>query len=255
MGGRIKWGIGLAAIAVVAVAGVTYGQVIRAGNLVITVDGGFSPTALPKNVDAPILIKGYGSIGTADGSYPPIIKDLTFEFDKHGSVETRGLPVCRAGQLTNTTVARARRTCPDAIVGTGFGKAVVIFPDAKPIPAQSPITFFNGPRQGSNPTIIAHAYTTIPAPTTFIVPITIQKIHDGRYGYRTQAEIPPIAGGYGIPTYGRIKIDRKWTYRGKRLSFINARCADGRLQARGDFRFNDGTNLSGTFFRPCTVRK
>ncbi len=252
---RLKWGIGLGAILAIVLAGAAYGLVIKAGNIVVTGDGGFWPTRLPKNVDAPILIKGHGSIGTADGTLPPIIKTLTFEFDKHGSVETRGLPVCRAAQLTNTTVAQARQHCPKAIVGKGLGKAVVVFPGSRPIPARSPITLFNGPKKGANPTVVAHAYTTIPVPTTFIVPITIQKIHNGRYGYRTQADIPPIAGGYGVPTYGSLKVNRKWIYKGEKLSFVNARCADGRLQARGDFTFNDGTRLSGTFFRPCTVAK
>jgi hypothetical protein len=68
----------------------------------------------------------------------------------------------------------------------------------------------------------------------------IAPIHDGIYGYRTKATIP--------------KIGKKWTYRGKKLSYVNARCEDGRLQAKADFTFNDGTFLTGTFLRPCTVR-
>ena len=91
-------------------------------------------------------------------------------------------------------------------------------------------------------------------PTTFIVPVVIQHIHDGRYGYRTTINIPPIAGGYGIPLAGHVKIDRKWTYKGARHSFINARCPDGHLQARGSFAFADGTKLTGTFVNTCKMR-
>ena len=40
----------------------------RAANLVVTTDGGFTPTTLPKNGFAPIKLHGYGKISTEDGS-------------------------------------------------------------------------------------------------------------------------------------------------------------------------------------------
>ena len=91
----------------------------------------------------------------------------------------------------------------------------------------------------------------MPGPTTFVVPIEIQKVHDGRYGFKTVAEIPKIAGGYGTPIYGRLTIGKEWIYKGKRLSYANASCPDGRLQAKGQFTFKDGTFLQGTLLRPC----
>ena len=124
--------------------------VLRAGNIVITAGGGFSPTTLPKHGFAPIRLHGYGRIATSDGSLPPILKTITIWFDKHGAVETRGLPVCTAAKLANTTTPQARRLCPGAIVGTGFGKAVVNFPEQGPIPASSPITIFNAPPKHGN---------------------------------------------------------------------------------------------------------
>lgn len=227
---------------------------IVAGNLVIDGQGGFSPTALPKHVDAPIKIYGRGKISTVDGKLPPVLKTIEFEFDKHGSVDTTGLPICTAAKLQATTVPQARKLCPGAIVGKGYGHAIVKFPEQDPIPANSPITLFNGPRVGGDPTVFAHAYTTVPVPVTFVVPIRIETIHNGRYGYRVQAEIPKLAGGAGIPISGSIRVERQWTYKGVRHSFVNARCADGRLQAIGKFGFKDGTLLQGTFVRPCQVR-
>jgi len=227
---------------------------IQAGNIVVDGEGGFTPTALPKNVDAPIVLFGNGKISTVDGELPPVLKTLEFEFDKHGSVDTTGLPKCSAGKLQATTVAVARKLCPGAIVGTGRGSAVVKFPEQAPIPASSGITLFNGPRKGRDPTIYAHAHLTVPAPTTFIVPIRIESISNGRYGYRVQADIPKIAGGAGIPISGSIRVGRKWTYKGKKHSYVNARCADGRLQAIGEFSFKDGTRMKGTFLSPCQIR-
>lgn len=238
----------------VAAAG-AYGVQLKAGDLIISAHGGFAPKALPKTEDAPIALHGGGKLSTVSGDLPPILQTISIEFDRHGSIQTTGLPVCRSAQLQSTTVAAARRACPGAIVGEGFGRAIVAFPEQAPIPVSSPITIFNGPPAGRNPTVLAHAYTTVPVPTAFVVPIVIERIHRGVYGYRTKARIPEIAGGSGIPISGRLKIDRKWTFQGKRYSYVNARCEVGRLQARGEFTFDDGTFLAGTFLRPCTVRR
>jgi hypothetical protein len=227
---------------------------LQVGNIVIDGRGGFTPTALPKHVDAPITLFGSGRISTADGTLPPVLKTIQFEFDRHGSVDTVGLPKCTAARLQATTVADARRRCPGAIVGRGRGHAIVKFPEQAPIPISSPITVFNGPRKGGDPTVLAHAYVTVPVATTFVVPIRIETIHNGRYGYRVKAEIPKIAGGAGIPISGSLRVGRKWTFRGRRHSYVNARCADGRLQATGEFAFKDGTLLKGSFLRPCQVR-
>ena len=88
----------------------------------------------------------------------------------------------------------------------------------------------------------------------FVVPIRIETIHNGRYGYRVEAKVPKIAGGSGIPLSGSIRISRKWTYKGVKHSYINARCPDGRLQAIGKFGFDDGTLMKGSFINPCKTR-
>lgn len=241
----------LAVVLLLIAVGTAAAIKLHAANLVITTDGGFSPTTLPKHGYAPIRLHGYGKIATEDGSPPPILETVTLWFDKHGEVETRGLPVCTAGKLAATTTAQARRLCPGAIVGTGLGKAIVAFPEQPPIAASSPLTIFNGPRKHGNPTVLVHAHLTVPGPTTFVVPVEIQRVHDGRYGFKTVAQIPQIAGGSGIPTYGRISIGRKWKFKGKTLSYANAGCPDGRLQAKVQTLFKDGTFLQGSVFKAC----
>lgn len=241
----------LAGLLVLAVAGTALAIRLEAGPIVVTTDGGFSPRTLPKHGYAPIKLHGYGNIGTKDGSYPPVLEQVSLWFDKHGEVETEGLPVCTKGKIAATTTKQARKNCAGSIVGTGFGKAVVVFPEQGPIPASSPITLFNGPKIHGNPSVLAHAYLSVPAPTTYIVPIEIQRVHAGRYGFKTVADIPRIAGGNGIPLYARLTIGREWKYHGKTLSYANAGCPDGRLQAKGEFRFKDGTFLHGSVFKTC----
>jgi hypothetical protein len=228
---------------------------LRAGDLLIVGRGGFRPETLPKFHNAPIMIYGGGKLSTVSGELPPILDEINFEFDRHGSVDTTGLAVCTAAKLQATDVPAARRACGEAIVGKGVGSAIVKFPEQGPIPISSPITLFNGPKVRGDDSVVAHFYTTVPVATTFIVPVVIEKIRNGIYGYRTEAKIPKIAGGYGHPISGNIKIERKWTFKGKKHSYVNARCENGRLQARGEFSFKDGTFLTGTFFRPCKVRK
>lgn len=248
--------IGTIVVTVVLLAATTAAAIIlHAGDLVIKAEGGFSPTTLPKTQNAPITLHGGGELSTKSGDLPPILQTLTIEFDRHGSVETTGLEVCEPGKLQSTDVPQARRACPGAIVGEGAGRAIIAFPEQKPFEVSSPITIFNGPKKHGQPTVLAHAYTTVPVPTTFVVPIVIERVHHGVYGYRTSARIPRIAGGSGIPIAGHLKIGKKWTYRGKRYSYVNARCETGHLRAKGEFTFNDGTFLTGSFVKSCRAKE
>lgn len=252
---RFLLGVALAAVATALGVGAAAQAIeLRVGKLIVITDGGFSPTTLPKRENAPIELHGYAKFRTIDGTRPSPLKRLVLEFDRHGEVETRGLPKCTEKKLVATTTKTARKLCPGAIVGTGFGTAVVELPEQGPIEASSALTLFNGPESHGNPSVIGHAHLDYPAPTTYVVPIEIERIDNGRYGFRTVADFPKIANDYGSPTYGRLKIGREWTYKGRTLSFANAHCADGRLQARGEFSFKDRSVLSGTLFRPCKAR-
>lgn len=245
----------LATAALAATASAGDVQHIRVGDLELIAEGGFSPTKLPKHENAPISLHGGGKIKTISGDIPPILETINIEFDKHGAVETTGLEVCKQHKLEARTVDAARKACPKAIVGKGFGHAIVAFPESKVIDVDSPITLFNGPRKHGNPTVLAHAYTTYPVPVALIVPVEIEKIHKGVYGYRTKAKIPKIAGGNGVPISGHLKINKKWTFKGKKHSYVNARCETGHLQARVEATFKDHTFLNGVFIRACQVRK
>jgi len=244
----------LAALALAATAGATRFQ---AGKLIIDFNVDFAPRALPHVEDTGVTFTDDAKLSMTDGSYPPVATFLEAEFDKSGSVETRGLPVCPKGRLEATTPSQARRACPDALVGTGFGEGVVLFPEQAPIEASSAITFFNGPPIGGDPTLISHAYLSIPAPTAILIVFRIKEIKDDYFGTRIEADVPKIAGGNGSVTAFRFKLGHEWTYRGKRLDYLNAHCAipgPHRL-ARARVKFSDGTDLSGSIFTSCSIRK
>ena len=257
--------LGLLVVAGVATAS-TFKNHLVVGDLVLDSQGGFAPSALPKNVNAPIVVHGGGKLSTVSGELPPILDQLVFEFDKHGALDTTGLPHCTQGKLVATDVPAARRACKDAIVGTGFGSAVVKFPEQGPIKVGSPITLFNGPKKGGNDTIIAHAHLDYPGPATFIVPIVIEKIHRGVFGYRVVVKIPKIAGGYGHPIEGSTKVGVKWKFKGHKHSYINARCATGHFVVQFEASFKNGPEytqkqqeelgdvMKAIFLLPCKVR-
>ena len=245
----------MAIVFVLLAAGVAQAIRLPIGNIVIIANGGFTPTTLPKHENAPIKLYGNAKFSTVDGSRPSPLRQLVIEFDKHGAVETRGLPKCTQAKLIATTTAAARRNCRGSIVGTGFGTALVELPEQRGIKASSPLTLFNGPKVRGNPSVLGHAHLDYPAPTTYVILIEIEKISNGRYGFRTVADFPRIANDYGSPLSGNLTIGREWEFKGKTLSYANAHCADGRLQAKAEFSFKDGSFVQGTVFRPCKARK
>jgi hypothetical protein len=67
--------------------------------------------------------------------------------------------------------------------------------------------------------------------------------------------IPPIAGGTGVITDFKVKIQRSWTYGGKKMSFVSARCpAVKKLKYRGAFTFQDGTTIDPGTSHPPALR-
>ena len=249
-----KKAIALVALPLLIAAATASALVLEAGDLIVNANGGFAPTKLPKTEDAPIKIYGGGKASTKSGELPPIVDTLKSNSTATGTSRPRASKSAGRASCSRPPCRRRARPVPTRSSARAKGKAIVAFPEQKPIPISSPITLFNGPKKGGNDTILAHAFTTVPVPTTFIVPVVIEKISHGVYGYRTKAKIPKIAGGAGHPISGHITVDRKWTFKGRKYSYVNARCETGHLQAKVKVMFKDETFLTGTFFKRCSVR-
>lgn len=229
--------------------------VVRAGKLVLKVNGNVSPSRLPKNRLAPIGLRIAGNISTVDGSQPPAAKTVVADFDRHGTVNARGLAVCSRGKLEARPTAAAKAACRKAIVGSGKTTVRVAFPESTPFFSTGPLVLFNGGVRGGVTTMYIHAYVNVPAPTAIITPVKIQKIRKGRFGTRATARIPVIAGGSGSLIRFNLFVKRLFKRNGKRQSYLLARCATGRFFAKGTVLFRDGTRLTGTVIRRCQVRR
>jgi hypothetical protein len=242
----------LIALAVTSFATAEKPVTVRAGNLELTFNGGFSPKALPKKKLAPISLFASGSIKTLDGTHPPALKEFLLETDKNGSVQVKGFPVCKSGQLQSQDTAHAKAICKKAIIGTGKTEVEIAFPEQKPIPVKSDLLVFNGGEKGGVITFFIHAYITVPTPAAIVTTVKIKKIHKGRFGTYSVASVPKIAGGSGSVKTFNLTVNKKYTYKGKKVSVLNAKCPDGKLQAHGTAIFSDGTRASAEIIRTCT---
>jgi hypothetical protein len=240
--------VGLIAVSVAGIASAAGGGgpvTVEAGNLKVTVDGQFSPSKLPKKKMAPIVLTASGQIATKDGSHPPALKTVELETDKNGAINTKGVPVCKSGQLQSRDTKAAEKVCKSAIIGTGTTNVEIAFPEQKPIPVTSKLLVFNGGTSGGKTTLFIHAYITVPTPAAIVTTVKIKKIHKGRYGLQSIASIPKIAGGSGSVTSFNLKV-------GNKKKVLSAKCPDGKLQAHATAKFADGTTAKATIIRTCT---
>lgn len=240
-----------AAILAIGACATAYAAIIEIGPTFVSTTITMQPRELPRKGGAPISLQSITRIGTKDGSTPPTLKTLDFLVDKNGFVNAKAFPVCPMAKLEGTTPGQARNRCAGALVGKGIGKALVTLPGQPTVRVKSPISFFNAPPTGGRPTLIAHGYETVPAAKTLLTPIVIERVKDGRYGFRVRVEMPEIAGGYGVPTLAEATINGVRKRNGKKIGYINARCSGGRLQVDGSLSFTNGDFFPATLTSPC----
>lgn len=219
--------LGIAAIASAA------GTTTRAGNLILRFGANVAPKKLPRHRYAPIALHIHGKIRTSDHTHPSAFRETTVDIDRNGRVNTRGVPVCRGNQLEARDTKAAKRVCRSAIVGHGSAHVEIAFAEQKPIKVASPLLIFNGGTRHGKTTMYIHSFITVPVPAAIVTTITIKRIHKGRFGYRTVARVPVIAGGSGSALDFSFTIAKKFfRFKGHRHSYLEARCPDGHFQAR-----------------------
>ncbi|HXQ88481.1 MAG TPA: hypothetical protein VN733_02480 [Solirubrobacterales bacterium] len=209
------------------------------------------PRELPGKGNAPITLNSTTRIRVKDGSTPPTLDAIDFLIDKHGSVNSKAFPVCPRAKLEGATPAQARQRCAGALVGKGTGKALVTMPGQAPFQITSPVSFFNAAPTGGKPTLLAHAYETVPAPQALLVPIVIERVSKGRYGFHVRVEMPEVAGGFGAPTLAEASVGATRKKGGKVVGYVNAHCSGGRLQVEGKLTFTNGDSFPTTLTSPC----
>lgn len=237
----------LGALIAVSVAGIaTAGNkpvTVRQGNLEFTFNGGFSPSTLPKKKLAPITLTASGAVKTVDGTHPPALKEAIIETDKNGTINTKGIPVCKQGQLQARDTKAAEKVCGKSIIGRGKTTVEVQFPEQNPVNVQSELLVINGGTAGGKTTLFIHAYFSAPVTGAIVTTVKIKKVHNGRYGLKSVATVPKIANGAGSVLKFNLTINKK--------GVLMAKCPDGKLQAHATSIFDDGTKASASIIRTC----
>jgi hypothetical protein len=229
-------------------------SVVTVGNLRVTTNGGFTPKKLSKKTPEPITLTAEGKIETLDGTHPPALKEVILETDKDGFVNTKGIPVCKSGQLQARETKAAEKACPTALIGTGKTEVQIQFPESKPISTTSKLLVFNGGTAGGTTTLFIHAYITAPVSSAIVTTVKISKHPNGPYGLKAVATIPTIAGGSGSVTSFALKINKGIKINGKTYNPLTAKCTDGKLQVHAEAKFADGTNATTEIVRACTPK-
>lgn len=250
--------VGMAlALAVAAVTAAANKPVtVQAGTLRLTFNGGVTPTALSKTKPEPVTLNVQGKIAETDGSHPPPLTEVVVDTDKNGSIDFRGVPTCKQGQLEARTTADAEKVCRSAILGTGTTDVELQEPESKPIALHSKLLALNGGTSGGVSTIYIHAYLTTPVTAALVTTVKIRKEHKGPYGLQSVATIPKIAGYAGSVTAFNLTFKKKlFPYKGKKHGYLLAKCASGRFLAQAEAKFHDGTTVGpATVTRPCTPK-
>jgi hypothetical protein len=247
-------------LTLLTVAAVAQGELTQKGNLRVTFDGKILPRVLPRDRPAPISVRVEGAVGTVDGSRPPALREISVAVNRAGIVYVAGLPTCSAPELQQTSTEAALDLCRPALVGHGGFSANVDFPGAPQIPAHGKVLAFNSSRRG-HPEMLLHLYGSSPVRATFVLPFKIAHRSKGKFDAVFSTRIPNIASDLGYVTDLDLTLGRKYTYAGKRRSFLSASCAapagfPGAIfqLAKATFRFDDGRQLATGITRDCRVR-
>lgn len=255
--------LALAAVVALGVAGVASAvkltsTTVRAGNLSVTFGGGVHQGTLPKHKFSPFQHTIFGTIETTDGTHPSAFRELVLDVDKDVKINTKGFPVCRAGQLEARDTKSAERVCGKTIIGKGKATAEIAFPEQAPIKMPTPLLVLNGGESGGKVTLLIHTFLTVPVPAAVVTTVTIQRKGAGLHAI---AKIPVIAGGSGSALNFRFTLGKTYRYQDKMVGFFEARCPDGVVKVRSEralFKNEAGTPgvaaqtvLKGGLSVPC----
>jgi hypothetical protein len=233
--------------------------VVQPGDLRITVLAQIQPNKLPRATPAPIAVFISGHVATPSGAVPPQLQELSIKVNRHGLLQSAGLPSCQLVQIQPGSTNRALDECGDALIGSGRFWASIVLPDQRPYRTRGRLLVFNGRRSG-RPVLFAHIYTTKPFLTSFAITFTIRRIHKGPYGTELTASLPQTLGTWGFVDRIKLTLRRKYHYRGVERSYFAAACPAPRGTkitvfplALATFSFAESRQVKVSVVKSCRV--
>ncbi|HET8814362.1 MAG TPA: hypothetical protein VFM51_05330 [Solirubrobacterales bacterium] len=251
----------LALVAAMGALGATVAQaeLTERGDLFVRFDGDLNPEALPRHARAPISVYVSGTVKTLSGKRPPAMRQITIAINRGGTLDTRGLPVCRRQQLEAKDRRQALSACGSALVGRGRYVAALALPDQKTVWAKGRLLAFNAVVDGRR-AIFAHVYDDEPVPVSRVFVFRIRHTR-GTFGTVFTGHFPASLNRHGYIRQISLNLRRTYVYRGRRHSYLGAECAAPAGFSVGIFpfarvgmAFEDGRRLASTLIRTCKVR-
>ena len=251
------------ALSILALTGISAASAatIQQENLRISVFAQIQPYKLPRATTAPIAVFVAGHIATPSGAVPPQLQKMTVKVNRHGLLQSQGLATCTLVEIKTASSARALSQCQDALVGSGRFWASIVLPDQRPYPTRGRLLIFNGKRAGK-PVLFVHIYTTQPFATSFVITFAIKHIAKGPYGTALSASLPQALGSWGFVNRIKLTLRRRYSYRGRKLSYFNASCPAPRGTratsfplALASFGFAETTTIDLEVSKSCGIKE
>jgi hypothetical protein len=259
MGFRQKGAVLLAAAFCVGLATFAQADVIQRGNSRVKFDGELLPHTLPRHGAAPVHVSVGAKIFGVAGKPPPQLQRIDIAINRNGHLNTAGLPVCSLDQIQPSTTEDALRACGDSLVGVGYFSAKVLVKGQTQFPSAGKMYAFNARINGKQ-AILGHVYGLDPVPTSFTIPFELRP-SKGTYGLVLTTSFPGVTTENGYVTGLSLNLGRKFSYRGKKQSYLSAGCPapKGVSQALfpfalAHFKFAGGKTIASTLTRSCKAR-
>jgi hypothetical protein len=228
-------------------------------NLIVSLNGGGDPLALPRHRPAPVGVRLQGEIRTEDGSALPRLDEVRLELAGSGLLSTRGLPKCPGARLRTADTHQALYRCGDALIGEGSVEASIFIPEQRPFAIRGKLLAFNGLAAGGRPAVWMHVFSYDP-PISLAVPF-VRERGIGRFSTALVASLPEWIGPYPHLAAFDLMLSRRFVYRGELRSYASASCpvpqpfTAGFLSfARATYSFDDTRELSVESVRSCRAR-
>jgi hypothetical protein len=245
-------------VGLLACASLAQAAVVQEGNLRITLLSQVQPYKLPRDKPSPIAVFVAGHLQAPNGGIPSQLQKMTVKVNRHGLLQSKGLPICSIGQLQPASTERALANCGDAVVGSGQFWAHIVLPDQGAYGTRGRLLIFNG-RDKGHPVLLTHIFTSNPFFSSFVLTFAIKRIK-GTYGTQLSASLPEALGSWGYVDRIKLTLKRKYTYRGKQLSYFNSACPAPKgvkrvvfPLAEASFQFAGGLTLTTKVEKPCAV--
>jgi hypothetical protein len=247
----------LAAAILVGGAG---GETVRQGALQVSFGGSAAPHVLPRTGTTPISVGIRGQVRALDGASPPSLRRIAIEVNRLGVLDRSGLPVCPAGRLRASSTESALAACRGALVGEGRVGGVLILPEQAPVGFGGRVVAFNGRLPDGRPGILAHLFTSRPAPLTFVLAFSLGHAH-GTFGTRLVATVPAKTRRTAHITSFALHLHRVYTVDGERRSYLSAGCpapagfpSASFPLVRASYGFVGEKTVADTLVRTCRAR-